>query len=51
MDVSEVILTWRDYLDEQYPDVSKRVIHIHPIVLDMMEAVKSIGNGTDVKLH
>ena len=44
VDVSEVILSWREYLDEQYPDIGEQIIHIHPVLLDMLEAVQSIGN-------
>ena len=43
VDMSDIILTWRDHLKANFPHLNEKVVHIEPIVGDMLETVRKSG--------
>ena len=43
VDLSDVVHQWQSYIDKEYPHLKKNLVHILPVVKDLLEAVKTLG--------
>ena len=44
IDVSPCVHGWRDFLEKNYSEVNKCVVHIIPLVMDMVESLAKVGS-------
>ena len=43
IDMSNCVNGWKEFLETNYPEVNKCIVHITPLVMDMVESLSKVG--------